>query len=163
MVNTTERQYMTDERDPFAGSESAPAISFKDAADGTIKTIIADGPAKQLQQRVFGTDGELAFWPAKNGVPGNPKMAAVVSGVDLNGEPVSLWAALPGDLASKIAAAQNGVAPKYRIKDGDRIDVKLVTREPSGKGNPKSVFAVKITPGAPPAQSDPFGDDKPPF
>lgn len=160
------------DRDPFASSESAPAMSFKDVPDKTVFRMIADGPSKMLQQRVFGSDGELAFWPGKNGQPGNPKMAAVVNGtakgrvgVSVNaggivedGEPISLWAAIPGDLCSKVNDAQKAVKPGYRIKAGDEIAVMIDHREPSGKGNPKSVYAVKITPGEPAAaSSDPFG------
>lgn len=164
------------ERDPFAGSDSAPAISFKDQPPGTVHRIIADGPAKMLQQRVFGSDGELAFWPGKNGQPGNPKMAAVVNGTDpTTGEPCSLWAPIPSDMQAKVLEAQKSQGAGYRIKAGDEIAVKLIERVPSGKGSPKSVYAVKITPGAAPkpAQADPFGngggdpwgsgDDAPPF
>lgn len=160
--------------DPFSGSESAPAISFKDEADGAVKKIIADGPARSVQGRDFQT-GDPVYWvPGQRGKKSttpsdNPVMNAVINGVSPDGEPCSLWAQRPSDLYAKLVDAMKAHGPSYRIKAGDEIAVKLVRREPTN-GSPKKIHAVKITPGVAPAApaADPFASndgfgDQPPF
>lgn len=154
-----------DEHDPLAGTDSAPSVSFKDDEPGVVKRLVADGPAEAVQQTVFGTEGVKAFWTNKDGSQGKPKMAAVITGTDDDGERRSLWAPIPSDLQSKLSEAQKRDLPGRRIDAGDVVIVKLTGREPSGKGNPKNVFAVKITPAKPAPQADPFDDSSelPPF
>lgn len=140
------------EIDPFAESaDKAPAISFKNAPEGTIKTVKVTAPPKKIQGKEFGTENP-ATWP-----DGKPKYSAVINGLDENGEPCSVWAQIPSDLFIKLRDAQKELGRS--VRDGDTIAIKFVKEEPT-KGSPKKVYAVKITPGTPnaPAGSDPFGD-----
>jgi len=103
----------------------------------------------------------------KDGSQGKPKMAAVLTGTNVEtGERASLWAPIPSDLQAKLSEAQKRDLAGRRIDEGDEIAVKLTAREPSGKGNPKNVHAVKVTAAKPAPQSDPFDDgdnSEPPF
>lgn len=144
------------EIDPFAGGDKAPAISFKDAPIGTVITVqVTDGP-KRVQGKDFKT-GDPAVWP-----DGNPKYSAVINGT-VDGEPRSIWAQIPSDLFAKLKAGQQQLGRS--VRDGDTIAIKFTGEEP-GSGNPKKVYAVKITPGVPAAAAaaDPFassGDEAP--
>nr|QOL00351.1 hypothetical protein [uncultured organism] len=169
--------------DPLSGSQSAPALSFADVAPGTVRQIDVSEPGTQVQSRVYQPDGNgpLAYWPDNaDGSKGKPKMSAVYNGVDETGEPRSLWAPLPSDLASKLADAQKTYGRQIGAGSTvDRIFVKLLRKE-QGKAGMKNVYAVKIEDtGKPktsqpdalgssdpwsssPAASDSFGDE-PPF
>lgn len=136
--------------DPFLEGDKAPAISFKDAPIGTVITVqVTDGP-KKVQGKDFKT-GDPAVWP-----DGNPKYSAVINGT-VDGEPRSVWAQIPSDLFAKLKDAQKAIGRS--VRDGDTLAIKFTGEEP-GSGNPKKVYAVKITPGTPtpPTGSDPFGD-----
>lgn len=149
--------------DPFAGSTSAPSLSFKDAAVGTVRTITVTEGAKLVQSRDFNT-GEPAFWPAKPGETPNPKMSAVINGTDEEGEEVSVWAQKPSSMFAAIADAQKAVKPGYRLKPGDTLAIKLTGEKPNPdkKKHPQKLYAAKITPAP---EADAFGDDagQPPF
>ena len=144
--------------DPFAGGDSAPALSFRDAPVGTVHTLTGEEPAKLVQSRDFDTD-QPATWP-----DGNPKMAAVIRCVDANGEPVAVWASKPSSMFSAIAEAQKAVAPGYRLKPGDTLAIKLDGTEPpkSAKHSPRKLYKAKVTPAPEPQAPDAFGDE-PPF
>jgi hypothetical protein len=156
---------MTEPYDPFEGGDSAPAISWKNAPDGTIHTLTLTKPMETAQSRKFGSK-DPDFWPAKVGQAPEPKMAVVYNGTDENGEERSVWAIIRGeDLFFKIKDAQEAIAPKYRATTGDKITMKLLKREPTDNGFDKKVFAVKVERGTAPAApvDDPWGDDAPPF
>ncbi|HET8581745.1 MAG TPA: hypothetical protein VFL65_00725 [Jatrophihabitans sp.] len=151
--------------DPLADAEKAPALSFKNAAVGTVQTIDVVEPCKLVQQRDFDTD-EPATWP-----DGNPKMAAVFNGTDAHGDKVSLWCPKPSSMFSAVADAQKALG--RRIAGGDTVDrihVKFEKEEPpkSAKHSPRKIYKAKVEPLGPkvaeaPA-ADPFGDDdQPPF
>lgn len=155
--------------DPFLEGDKAPAISFKDAPIGTVITVQAtDGP-KKVQGKDFKTGGP-AVWQNKDGST-SPQYSAVINGT-VDGEPRSIWATIPSDLFAKLKAAQQQLGRS--VRDGDTVAIKFTGEEP-GSGNPKKVYAVKITPGTPKAAAatDPFSgdtggtangwDDTPPF
>lgn len=62
----------------FFTSTSA-AVKFENVGDEFRGTITA--PVTERQAKEFGSE-QLAFWPAKNGRPAEPKMEAVVSLLD---------------------------------------------------------------------------------
>ena len=139
------------EIDPFAESgDKAPAISFRDAAPGTVITVTVTDSPKKIQGKEFGTENP-ATWP-----DGKPKWSAVINGT-VDGEPRSVWAQIPSDLFIKLRDAQKELGRS--VRDGDTLSIKFVKEEPT-KGSPKKVYAVKITAGTPKpaAGSDPFGD-----
>lgn len=148
---------MSDDFDPLE-NQSAPSVSFKDAAIGTTHYIDVVEPCDFVQCRDFDTD-EPAVWP-----DGKPRMAAVFKGADENGEVRSLWCEKPSDLLSKMQAAQKELGRRIGMGDVvDRIHVRLADRVPAK--NPKytkKVHEVKIThPGPKPtkaATSDPLAD-----
>jgi hypothetical protein len=141
------------EVDPFAESSGAPALSFKDKPIGTTYTVQVTDSPKKVQGKDFVT-GRPAVWHNKDGST-SPKYSAIINGT-LDGEPVSVWATIPSDLFAKLKAAQQELGRSVRA--GDTIAIRFTGEEP-GKGNPKKVYAVKITPGAPPSSGpDPFGD-----
>lgn len=157
---------MSDDYDPLE-SQSAPALSFKDAAIGTVQYIDVTEPCDFVQCRDFDTD-EPAVWP-----DGKPRMAAVFRGPDANGETRSIWAEKPSDLLAKLQAAQKELGRRIGTGDViDRIHVRLADRVPAK--NPKytkKIHEVKIThpgpkptktPTTDPLASDPWGDVPPP-
>lgn len=136
--------------DPFLEGDKAPAISFANAPIGTVITVqVTDGP-KKVQGKDFKT-GDPAVWP-----DGNPKYSAVINGT-VDGEPRSVWAQIPSDLFAKLKDAQKALGRS--VRDGDTLAIKFTGEEP-GSGNPKKVYAVRITPGTPAAAkaADPFSD-----
>lgn len=147
------------DRDPF-DNEGAPNLSFKDAPVGTVRTLIANGPAEMVQQTDYDT-GEPATWD-----DGNPKMAAVVSGVDKEtGEPASIWAPKTKKAGSKFAAiAKAQKDASHRIGAGTEVALKLTGTEPStnSRKEDRKLYAGKVTPPAPSTPGDAFGDE-PPF
>lgn len=144
----------TAEVDPFfeSASEKSPAISFKGAPKGTVITVQVTEPPKKIQGKEFGTDN-LAVWRNKDGTT-SPKYSAVINGT-VDGEPRSIWATIPSDLFIKLRDAQKELGRSVRA--GDTIAIKLVNEVPTS-GSPKKIYAVKITPGTPPAPKadDPF-------
>lgn len=154
------------DRDPFAGGDSVPALSFKDEPIGTVKTITVTEPAKMLHSRDYDS-GDLAYWDKdKRGKivthdTGQPVMAAVVNGTDANGDEVSVWARKPSSLFTAIKDAQAAVKPGYRLKAGDKLHIKFSGEEPpkSGRGNNRKLYVAKIEPAPEPPPADAFGDD----
>lgn len=146
------------EIDPFAESgEKSPAISFKNAPIGTVITVHVTGSPKKIQGKEYGTD-DPAVWKNKDGTT-SPKYSAVINGT-VDGEPRSVWATIPSDLFIKLRDAQQELGRS--VRDGDVLDIKFVKEEPT-KGDPKKIYAVRITPGTPPATgNDPFDDAAPP-
>ena len=156
--------------DPFNSAEKTPAISFKDAPIGTVRTLIATEYASSAQSRDFET-GDPAFWP-----DGNKKMSAVLKGHDPDGEPTALWAAIPSAMLAAVRDAQEAVSKGYRIKPGDKIDVQYYADKPNEKNprlNAQKLYRAKITvdfekPAVKPAEADPWAstpvdDSQPPF
>lgn len=152
--------------DPFA-DESAPSVSFKNAAIGTVKTLEVLEPAVQLQQRDYDT-GKPAEWP-----DGNPKMAAVVKVRDTEDDVAkSVWAPKPSSLYRAIADAQK---ESGRLEPGDELAIKFNDTKDTGdrKKEPQKLYVAKITKGkyakASAPKDDPFdapaggGDEEPPF
>lgn len=113
--------------DPFAVRESYPAVSFKDKPVGTRYSMtVVDAPT-MVQQRDFET-GDKATWD-----DGNPKMA-VVTGVELNGERMSLWAPKPSAMFAAIGEAQQ--AANARVAPGGTLVVEYVGDKPNER-NPR--------------------------
>jgi hypothetical protein len=152
---TTQEKHMsmTAEVDPFASADKSPAISFKDKPVGTVITVVVTDTPKKIQGKEYSKDTP-AVWHNKDGST-SPKYSAVING-EIDGEPVSIWATIPSDLFAKLKAAQQELGRS--VQPGDTVAIKFTGEEP-GKGNPKKIYAVRITPGTPPPSSgDPFDD-----
>lgn len=152
--------------DVFAGGDKAPALSFKNAPVGTTYTGTIVEEPKLLQTNDFNT-GDPAFWPGKNGQPGNPKMAAVIN-LEVDGEPRSVWATKPSALFVALVDAQKQAGARFEI--GGTLAIKFTgekehTDPEKIRKNlpPQKLYAAKYTPPAPAPAADPFGDDAPPF
>ena len=143
------------DQDPFAGGDSAPSISFKDAAIGTVFTGVVTETARMVQSRDY-TTGDLATWP-----DGNPKMAAVFN-MTVDGEERSVWASKPSALFGAIKEAQ--VAVGSRIEVGDTVSIKYSGDKPNSNPrlNAQKLYQARITKGTPAPAADAFGD-APPF
>lgn len=132
--------------DPFAQSESHPAVSWKGAPIGAkIVCKVVERP-QLVQSRDFDT-GEKATWP-----DGNPKMS-VVTLVEVNGEKRGLWAAKPSALFAAIGEAQQKTGRQIEV--GGTLTVTYTGDKPNEKNprlNPQKQYAVEY---APPAA---FGD-----
>ncbi len=141
--------------DPFAGSQSNPAVSFKDATVGTTYTgTVIEGP-KLVQSRDYET-GEPAAWP-----DGNPKMSVVIV-LDIDGETRSLWAAKPSALFAALGAAQGKAGA--RITEGGTLAVRYTGDVPNAKNprlNPAKQYEAKYTPPAAPDAFAASGDSAP--
>ena len=169
------------EEDPLEGFDKRPAVSWKGAAVGTIKTLTVESYSRSAQTTVFGSNPpKLAFWPGNTpGEQGNPKMAVVFDVLE-EGEERSLWAPIPSSLKTALMKAQQEAG--QRIGPGGTLELKLTRQEDKGKGNPQNIFAARYTPpvaqppadalgGAAPAghESDPWGSsstpagEEPPF
>ena len=134
--------------DPFAGSESKPSVSFKDAPIGTSYTLEVTEAPQLVQARDY-ESGEPAYWK-----DGNPKMTVVTGVVDkATGEAKNLWAAKPSALFRAIGDAQK--ASGSQIKVGDTLVVTFSGEKPSENPrlNPQKLYTVQHTPG------NPWGDE----
>lgn len=157
------------DRDPFAGGDSIPALSFKDEPIGTVKTVTITEPAEMAHSRDYDTNLP-AYWDPNNRgrtttTPNDqPVMSAVVKGTDVNGDEVSVWARKPSSLFTAIKDAQAAVEAGYRLKRGDKLHIKFTGEEPpkSGRGANRKIYAAKIEPGVAAPPADAFGDE-PPF
>lgn len=140
--------------DPFANAKT-PSISFKDQPLGTEYRLRVTSLAKMVQSIDYQT-GKPAFWEpsdvekAQGKTVGNPKMAAVLQGVVLDGprqeeigEVRSVWAGKPSDLFTKMAEAQAKFG--RRIEPGGILSIKHVDNEPSQnkRFNDKKIYAVE--------------------
>jgi hypothetical protein len=151
--------------DPFGEKQKSPAMSWLDATPGDVQHIDVREPAKVLQQHDFDTD-QPAYWTNDDGTQGKPKMAGVLNGTDIDGNPISLWAPIPGDLQVKLVEAQKALG--RQIGGGttvDRVSVRFDGKVPAKNSKfKKNTFTVKITPqGAKPAApgTDPWAPDAP--
>lgn len=133
--------------DPFAGGDSNPSISFKDAPHGTTYVgRVAELPTL-VQSRDFET-GNPATWP-----DGNPKMV-VVTTLDIDGQHYSLWAPKPSALFAAIKDAQNAAGSQIAV--GGILEVTYTHDEPNKTNprlNPAKQYKVTYTP------PNAFGDE----
>lgn len=122
--------------DPFNKPESAPSLSFKGAPVGTKHVCkIVELPTR-VQSRDFET-GERATWP-----DGNPKMS-VVTGVEVNGERMSLWAPDPSAMFAAIVEAQKAAGARLAV--GGTLVVEFTGEKPNEKNprlNPQKQYRV---------------------
>lgn len=148
------------DEDPFALAQKTPAVSFKDAPIGASVTLRITEKAVQRQQTDFETQ-QLDFWPpsdadrAMGKTVGNPKMAAVVRGVVVDGphlgEERSVWAPMTskqGSMCAAIAAAQQEAGE--RIAPGGHLTITLVGTEPpdNPRMSPRKLYAARyVVPG----------------
>lgn len=144
--------------DPFAGGESTPALSFKDAPIGHTYEGVVTAPAELVQGKDFET-GEPAVWKNKDGST-SPKYS-VVLGVKLNsGEERSLWAVKPSAMFAALKEAQAKAGKPFEV--GGKIAVRYTGDKPNEKNprlNAAKQYAVKYEP---PAPADVFaGSDAP--
>lgn len=117
---------MTDNTpDPFAGGDSAPAVSwavrgpdgsYSSVPVGTTVVMHVTDEARLVQSRNF-DDGKPKFWD-----DGNPQMSAVVVGT-VNGETKSIWASKPSSMFTAIKTAQDVAGS--RISKGGILTVRL--------------------------------------
>ena len=136
-------------QDPFAGGDSAPSVSWKEAAIGTVVTLEVTDYPSEIQGRDFKTK-EPAVWK-----DGNPKMIVAINGT-VNGEPHTLWANRPSALFGAIKDAIKVSSEPGPVKPGDTLAVKLTGTKPTD-GDPQKLFAAKLTRGVkPPTSADPF-------
>ena len=143
--------------DPFAGGDSVPSLSFKNAPVGTVYTGTVTEAPTLVQSRDYKT-GEPAFWPATNGQPGNPKMAVVIKIALDTGEERSVWATKPSAMFAAIKTAQQEAGQKIAV--GGTLAIKFTGEKPNAdtKKEPQKLYAAKYTP---PAAPDAFADSTP--
>lgn len=137
----------TSNTDPFALTESLPALSFRDAPIGTTHTGTILTEAELVQSRNY-ESGELDFWDeAKT----QPVMCAVVSLVLPSGEARSVWARKPSALFTAIALAQKeaGAGP---MVPGGTLSITFTGTEPhktNPRLSPRKLYKAVYTPPAP--------------
>lgn len=148
--------------DPFAGGESTPSLSFKDAAIGFTYEGVITSPAELVQGKDFET-GEPAVWKNKDGST-SPKYSVVI-GVRLdNGEERSLWAVKPSAMFAALKDAQTKAGKPFEV--GGKIAVRYTGDKPNEKNprlNAAKQYAVKYEPPAPKDAFASAGDDQPPW
>lgn len=151
------------EVDPFATTDKAPSLSFKNAPVGTTYTGTVTADPKLVQSRDYKT-GEPAFWPAKPGETPNPKMSVVIN-LTVDGEPRSLWATKPSAMFAALADAQRESGIK--IGPGVKLSVRFTGEKEleDKKKEPQKLYAVKLEAAPPEPAADPFvtGDTEPPW
>jgi len=119
---------MTDQPvNAFAGGDSVPSISFKDAPVGTSYTGRVTEAPSLIQARDYETGGP-ASWS-----DGNAKMT-VVTRLSVDGEERSLWAPKPSSMFSAIADAQGKAGALIAV--GGTIRVTFVGEKPNAT-NPR--------------------------
>jgi len=150
--------------DPLASALKRPAVSFKETPVNQVRRLTVQSLAREAQTTVFGSNGELAFWPAGPDGTRNPKMAVVYDvdddTPDENGQTEhALWAPKPSSLLTALAKAQqeSGV----RIQPGSVLEVYITGTKPSGKGNDQKLYKAKHTPPAAGSQPDPLTSGAP--
>jgi len=126
--------------DPFAGGDTVPSISFKDAPVGATITGIVTVAPSLVQSRDFDT-GQPAFWPDNN-----PKMSVVTRLVLPNGEERGLWAAKPSAMFAAIAAAQKAAGALIAV--GGTLTVTLTGFKPAENTrlSPQKLYGVTYVP-----------------
>lgn len=140
--------------DPFAGGESTPSLSFKDAPIGHTYTGVITSAPELVQGKDFET-GEPAVWKNKDGST-SPKYS-VVMGIRLDdGEERSLWAVKPSAMFAALKTAQQQAGKPF--EPGGKIAVRYTGDKPNEKNprlNAAKQYAVKYDP---PPPADVFGD-----
>lgn len=147
--------------DPFAGGESVPALSFKDAPIGkTYEGIITAAP-ELVQGKDFET-GEPAVWKNKDGST-SPKYSVVIN-LKVDGEDRSLWAVKPSAMFAALKAAAQKAGKPFEV--GGKLAVRYTGDKPNEK-NPRLNAAKQYECRyEPPAAPDVFGgsdSDTPPW
>ena len=127
--------------DMFAGGDTVPSISFKDAPIGaTVSGKVTEAPVL-VQSRDFDT-GNPAFWPDNN-----PKMSVVTKLVLASGEERGLWAAKPSAMFAAIAEAQKTAGALIAV--GGTLTITLVGEKPNATNprlNAQKLYAVTYVP-----------------
>ena len=127
--------------DMFAGGDTVPSISFKDAPVGaSITGKVTEAPVL-VQSRDFDT-GNPAFWPDNN-----PKMSVVTKIVLASGEERGLWAAKPSAMFAAIAEAQKTAGALIAV--GGTLSITLVGEKPNATNprlNAQKLYAVTYVP-----------------
>ena len=127
--------------DMFAGGDTVPSISFKDAPVGaTVSGKVTEAPVL-VQSRDFDT-GNPAFWPDNN-----PKMSVVTKIVLPTGEERGLWAAKPSAMFAAIAEAQKTAGALIAV--GGTLTITLTGEKPNATNprlNAQKLYAVVYVP-----------------
>lgn len=127
--------------DPFAGGDTVPSISFKDAPIGTTYTgKVVEAPT-MIQARDYET-GQPASWP-----DGNPKMTVVTKLALTTGEERSLWAPKPSSMFAAIADAQKKTGTLIAV--GGTLTVTFSGEKPNATNqrlNPQKLYTVQYVP-----------------
>lgn len=126
--------------DPFAGGDTVPSISFKDAPVGTVYAGTVTEAPSIIQARDYET-GQPAFWS-----DGNPKMTVVTKLALTTGEERSLWAPKPSSMFAAIADAQKMAGALIAI--GGRLTVTFSGEKPNATNprlNPQKLYTCVYT------------------
>lgn len=130
------------DRPDIFGSESLPAVSWKNAPIGTVQRFLVESHPELVQSRDYETR-QPAFWP-----DGNPKYSAVLKG-KLGGEERSLWVDKPSAMFAAIGEAQKLVGRP--VAPGDTLVITYTHDEPNKQSphlNPAKQFKVVIEAGS---------------
>jgi len=127
--------------DMFAGGDTVPSISFKDAPIGaTVSGKVTEAPVL-VQSRDFDS-GNPAFWP-----DGNPKMSVVTKLVLATGEERGLWAAKPSAMFAAIAEAQKTAGALIAV--GGTLTITFTGEKPNATNprlNAQKLYTVTYVP-----------------
>lgn len=144
--------------DPFAGGDTVPSISFKDAPIGTSYTGTVTEAPSLIQARDYET-GQPAFY-----ADGNPKMTVVTRLALTTGEERSLWAPKPSSMFTAVADAQKKAGALVGV--GGRLTVTFTGEKPNETNprlNAQKLYTVTYmppdafnTPAAPAARPAPL-------
>jgi hypothetical protein len=125
----------------FAGGDTVPSISFKDAPVGaSITGKVTEAPVL-VQSRDFDT-GYPAFWPDNN-----PKMSVVTKIVLASGEERGLWAAKPSAMFAAIAEAQKTAGALIAV--GGTLTITFTGEKPNATNprlNAQKLYSVVYVP-----------------
>ena len=126
--------------DMFAGGDTVPSVSFKDAPVGASVTGVVTVAPSLVQSRDFKT-GQPAFWPDNN-----PKMSVVTRIALPNGEERGLWAAKPSAMFAAIAEAQKTAGALIAV--GGTLTITLTGTKPAENPqmSPQKLYSVVYVP-----------------
>ena len=126
--------------DMFAGGDTVPSVSFKDAPVGASVTGIVTVAPSLVQSRNFETS-QPDFW-----ADGNPKMSVVTRIALPNGEERGLWAAKPSAMYAAIADAQKQAGALIAV--GGTLTITFTGFKPSENArlSPQKLYAVTYVP-----------------
>lgn len=127
--------------------------SVKFETPGQSFTGVITAPVTERQAKVFGSE-ELAFWPAKNGRPAEPKMEAMVNLRDSEtGLDRTLY--VPKGRMQKAIGLAMATAGANELTVGSTLTVTFTGTE-KGKGTfPAKTFSAEFVPAAAPAVAAP--------